>query len=213
MVHTVSERCRLLLVIGGFYVLSITAGLATGFWGPSTLESWIERQDHVKNEQIEKVFGTFRQPVREGNITAIGKCAGIAFGLNLLGSLIRTVSSIVLVPIFFDLVLGGWIQGIGFASLHGSSFLSVFLFLLMGGLEWIAYVVGAGAGGNIGLAVLSPKRVGCSFRLEAFKRGIREACRIYALIITILAVQAVFEILYVHKVLLMGGTGIPLMPY
>jgi len=31
--------------------------------------------------------------------------------------------------------------------------------------------------------------------------------------IGILAVQAVFEMLYVRKVLLMGGSGVPLMPY
>lgn len=109
--------------------------------------------------------------------------------------------------------MGGWIIGISLASLHGSSFLSVFLYLLMVGLEWITYVVSAGAGANIGLAILSPKRVGCSFRAEAFKRIVREAGRLYVLIISVLAVQAVFEILYVQKVVLIGGTGIPLMPY
>jgi len=213
VLQTVSERRHLLFIIGGLYVLSITVGLATGFLRPSTLESWIDRQDQVKNEQMEKVFGTFRQPVREGNLAAMGTSAGIIFGFNMFGSLTNTVSSILLVPIFFNLVLGGWIQGISLASLHGSSFQSVFLFLLMGGLEWITYVVSAGAGANIGLAVLSPKRVGCSFRAEAFKRVVLEAGRLYVLIITVLAVQAVFEILYVQKVLLMGGTGVPLMPY
>lgn len=213
VVQTVSERRHLLLIIGGLYVLSVTAGLATGFWGPSTLKSLIEKQGQVKYEQIEKVFGTFRQPVREGNLAAMGTCAGIIFGINMYGSLTKTVSSILLVPIFSDLVLGGWNQGISVAFLHGSSFLSVFLFLVMGGLEWITYVISTGAGANIGLAVLFPKRVGCSFRAEAFTRGVWEAGRLYVLIITILAIQAVLEILYVHKVLLMGGTGVPLMPY
>lgn len=86
VVQTVSERHHLLLIIGGLYVLSITAGLATGFLGPSTLESWVEKQYQGQYEQIEKIFGNFRQPVLEGNLAAIGTCAGIIFGLNLLGS-------------------------------------------------------------------------------------------------------------------------------
>ncbi len=213
LVQTVRERRHLLLIIGGLYVLSLAAGLATGFLRPSTFDSWIEQQDQVKNEQIEKVLGTFRQPVREGNLAAMGTCVGIIFGFNLFGSLTNTISCILLVPIFYNLILGGWIIGISLASLHGSTFLSVVLFLVMAGLEWITYVISAGAGANIGLAIISPKRVGCSFRAEAFKRTAREAGRLYVFIITVLAVQAVFEILYVQKVLLMGGTGVPLMPY
>ena len=177
------------------------------------LKSWIERQDEAKSEQIEKIFGGFRKPVCDGNLPAIATCAGIVFALNLLGSLIQTVSSILLIPIFFHLVVGGWIQGISLASLHGSSFMSVFLFLLMAGLEWLTYVVSAAAGANIGLAVLFPQRSAASSRPQALKTALGEAGRLYIVIIVVLAVQAVFEILYVRKVLLMGGTGVPLMPY
>jgi hypothetical protein len=213
VVYTVSAHRCLLLIIGGLYLLSITAGLVTGYSSPSTIKSWIERQDEAKNEQIEKIFGRFRQPVRDGNLPAMATCAAIVFGLNLLGSLTQTVSSILLVPIFFNLVLGGWIQGISLVSLRGSSFLSVFLFLLMAGLEWLTYVVSAAAGANIGLAALFPQRLAASSRTQALKTAVGEAGKLYIVVIAILAVQAVFEILYVRKVLLMGGTGVPLMPY
>ena len=36
---------------------------------------------------------------------------------------------------------------------------------------------------------------------------------LYLLIATMLLVQAVFEVLYVRKVLLIGGTAVPLTPY
>ncbi len=87
------------------------------------------------------------------------------------------------------------------------------LFLLMGGLEWITYVLATAAGVNIGLSVLMPQRQAAATRWLAFKRAWSEAGRLYVVIIGILAVQAVFEMLYVRKVLLMGGSGAPLMPY
>ena len=89
----------------------------------------------------------------------------------------------------------------------------MFLFLLMVGLEWITYVLSAAAGTSIGLAVLFPKRVERPTRWSAFKHALSQAGSLYVVIVVILAIQAVFEILYVRKVLLMGGTGVPLMPY
>jgi hypothetical protein len=43
--------------------------------------------------------------------------------------------------------------------------------------------------------------------------ALSQAGSLYVVIVAILAVQAVFEILYVRKVLLMGGTGVPLAPW
>ncbi len=83
----------------------------------------------------------------------------------------------------------------------------------MVGLEWITYVLATAAGVNIGLSALMPKRQSAETRWLAFKRAWSEAGRLYLVIIGILAVQAVFEMLYVRKVLLMGGSGVPLMPY
>ena len=141
-------------------------------------------------------------------------CSGLVFLINLLGDFIQfTVLSILIVPACFTLGLGGWMQGIGLAGVHASSGLSLGLFLLMGGLEWITYVLATVAGVNIGLSLLMPKRQAAETRWLAFKRAWGDAGRIYLLIAGILAVQAVFEMLYVRKVLLMGGSGVPLMPY
>ena len=104
-------------------------------------------------------------------------------------------------------------QGTGLAGIHGSSLLSVVLFLLMAILEWSTYVIATAAGVNIGLSVIFPKKQGVSSRWQAFKCAWVDAGRLYMIIVLILAIQAVFEILYVRKVLLMGGSGIPLMPY
>ena len=83
----------------------------------------------------------------------------------------------------------------------------------MAGMEWVTYVLSASAGTNIGLAIISPKRVDCASRWAAFKHTMRQAVSLYAVIVFILAFQAVFEILYLRKVLLMGGTGAPLTPW
>ena len=76
-------------------------------------------------------------------------CSGLVFLINLLGDFIQfTVLSILIVPACFTLGLGGWMQGIGLAGVHASSGLSLGLFLLMGGLEWITYVLATVAGVN-----------------------------------------------------------------
>ncbi|UCF00038.1 MAG: hypothetical protein JSV82_02950, partial [Planctomycetota bacterium] len=86
-------------------------------------------------------------------------------------------------------------------------------FLCVGFLEWVTYVIGSVAGVNIGLSTLVPRRQGVTSRWKAFKLAWRDAGRLYIIILMVLAFQAVFEILYVRKVLLMGGSAIPLMPY
>jgi uncharacterized membrane protein SpoIIM required for sporulation len=207
------KRGILLITIAVIYLLSLATGLTTGFRGPEPLKFWIEKQEQSQSEQIEKIFGRFREPVRTGEIGAIIKCISIVFGFNLLGGVTHTISSIFILPVFFYLVFGGWMQGISLTSLHGSSFLSIFLFLLMGSLEWSTYVITVAAGVNIGLSVIFPKRFDTPSRWQAFKSAWCEAGKLYVIVIIILAIQAIFEILYVRKVLLMGGTGVPLLPY
>ncbi|MFA5865851.1 MAG: stage II sporulation protein M [Phycisphaerae bacterium] len=203
-----------LIGIGILYILSVAAGLATSHFGPKAFRSYEEKADETQKAQVEKIFGKFRQPLREGQLGTIAICSGLVFTLNLLGDFVQfTLSSILIVPIAFSLLLGGWMQGMGLAGIHGSSFLSVFLFLLMGFLEWVTYVIATAAGANIGLSVIFPKRQGVSSRWQAFKHAWGDAGRLYLIIVLLLAVQAVFEILYVRKVLLMGGSGVPLMPY
>lgn len=104
-------------------------------------------------------------------------------------------------------------QGVSLAQFQASSSLSLFLFLVMGGLEWLTYPLATVAAVNVGLSVLWPKWQNVPSRWSALRLAWSDTQRLYLLIATILLVQAVFEILYVRKVLLMGGTGVPLMPY
>jgi len=211
---TVSRVKTLIVVVGLLYIACIGGGVATGRLMPAAWQDSLARLEKQQSAQIENVFGRFREPVREGQWDTILACSGLVFLLNLFGDLTQfTVLSILIVPAFFTLGLGGWLQGISLAGVHASSGLSMGLFLLMGGLEWITYVLATVAGVNIGLSVLMPQRQAAETRGLAFKRAWGEAGRLYLVIIGILAVQAVFEMLYVRKVLLMGGSGVPLMPY
>ena len=204
----------LLLIIALLYMASMVGGLVTHSAGCEVFTSFVERSDENSAEQVEKIFGRFRQPVREGNIGIIALCSLIVFAINTLGNLINfTLPGILIVPIALTLILGGWMQGIGLASIQASSFLSLFLFLCVGCLEWVTYVIGSVAGVNIGLSILVPRRQGVTSHWKAFKLAWRDAGRLYIIIIIVLAFQAVSEILYVRKVLLMGGSAIPLMPY
>jgi hypothetical protein len=176
--------------------------------------SFVEESDQRSAAEIEKIFGRFRQPVRDGHFGAIALCSLIVFAINTLGNAMNfTLPGILIVPIAFTLLLSGWMQGISLGGIQASSFLSLFLFLSMGCLEWITYVVASVAGANIGLSVLAPKRQGITSRWKAFGLAWRDAGRLYIIIAIILAFQAVFEMLYVRKVLLMGGSAVPLAPY
>jgi hypothetical protein len=164
---------------------------------------------------MERIFGRFREPVREGHLGTIALCSLIVFAVNTLGNIINfTLLGIFIVPAAVTLLFfGGLMQGISLCGIQGSSFTSLFLFLLIVCLESITYVIATVAGVNVGLSVLMPKRQKVKSRWKAFKLAWREAGRLYIVIIIILAFQAVFEILYVRKILLTGGSGIPLEPY
>ncbi len=204
----------LVFVIALLYCACIGAGLATSGLMPEKLRAAFAAQEARSAQSVERIFGQFRESVREGHWGTIAACSGLVFLINLSGDFIQlTLLSILIVPAVFTLGVGGWLQGISLAGVHASSGLSLVLFLVMGGLEWITYVLATAGGVNIGLSVLRPRRQGAETRWFAFKRAWAEAGRLYLVIIGILAVQAVFEMLYVRKVLLMGGSGVPLMPY
>jgi len=212
--NTFKQLKWVLIGIGILYVLSVAAGLATSHFGPKAFLSYVERTETHRAEQVEKIVGGLREPLREGQLGTIAICSGLVFTINLLGDFVEgTLCSILIVPIAFTLVLGSWMQGVGLAGIHGSSFLSVFLFLLMLFLECITYVIATAAGANIGLSIIFPKRQAVSSRWQGFKRAWGDAGRLYLIIVLILALQAVFEVLYVRKVLLMGVSDVPLMPY
>ncbi|MBI5095190.1 MAG: hypothetical protein HZB26_22495 [Candidatus Hydrogenedentes bacterium] len=165
-----------------------------------------------RNEHIEMVFGRFRDGVREGQLGALASAALVLFAINLFALIAWTVACAFIVPLA-SLFFGAWAVGIDLPGLHGSSFLSVFLLLIVVGVEWVTIVLSAAAGTSIGLATICPARVGCSSRWPAFKRASTQAMNLYVVILAILAIQTVVEILYVRQVLLMGGTGVPLAPY
>jgi len=204
----------LTVIIGSLYFVCLGGGVVTSHVMPEKLRTAIAKQEAQSAQGVESVFGRFREPVRQGRWGAIAACSGLVFLLNLSGDFIHfTVLSILILPAFFTIGVGGWLQGISLAGVHASSGLSLILFLLMGALEWTTYVLATVAGVNIGLSVLMPKRQAATTRWLAFRRASGEAGWVYLMIIGILAVQAVVEMLYVRKVLLMGGSGVPLMPY
>ncbi len=216
MWRTVSKLRWLVLTLGILYLACMGAGVATYHAGPQSLLAWVQRQDERQYEQLWSVVGRWVEPLREGRLGTILTCTGFVFSVNTLGDLLNfTIPGIFVVPIAATLlVFGGWMQGIGLATIHGSSFLSVFLYLLMGSLEWATYVLASVAGVNIGLSVLSPRRQGVPSRRAAFGVALGDGARLYLLIVMMLAVQALMEVLYIRKILLMGGSGRPpLMPW
>lgn len=211
---TVMRLRTLIVVVGLLYVACVGGGVVTGRSMSEKSRATLTERAAQSAQVVEQVFGRFRESVREGHRGTIAACSILVFLINLAGDFIQfTLLSILIVPAFFTLELGGWLQGIGLSGVHASSGLSLGLFLLMVGLEWITYVLATVAGVNIGLSVLMPRRQLAETRWLAFKRAWGDAGRLYLLIAGILAVQAVFEMLYVRKVLLMGGSGVPLMPY
>ncbi len=211
--ETVARLKTLIVVVGLLYVASIGGGLVTAGRMPATVRDGLAKQDEQKSVQTEKVFGRFREPMRAGQWSAILTASALVLFLNLVCDFSQfTVFGVLIVPAAF-LGLAGWIQGMSFAQLHGSSFLSVFLYLAMGSLEWISYPLATVAGLNVGLSALFPKRQATTSRWLAFKHAWGDAGRLYLLIVLMLAVQAVCEIFYVRQVLLHGGTGVPLAPY
>lgn len=212
--ETVIKLKRLTLILLLMYVVSIVAGIVTRHAGGESIASFVEKLSQGSLEGIENIFGRFREPVRNGHLGAIVLCSLIVFTLNTLCNISSfTLPGIFIVPVVVTLFLGGWIQGVSLAGIRASSFTSLFLYLSMVCLEWITYVIATVAGFNIGLSVLIPKRQDTTSRWKAFKLAWRDAGRLYIIIFIILAFQAVFEILYIRKVLQMGGTGVPLVPY
>ncbi len=200
----------LVFLLALLFLLSILSGLAFQAFAPKPADTGREAQ----NAAIERIFGPYRVPVRQGQPGSMAICAAMVFGINFLGCVLRTIPCILVFPALTDLAPGGLEIGRSLPFLHGSSWLSVPAFVAMAALEWCCYVLSAAAGVNLGLALVLPRlKSGSKNRWEAFRRAFKESLKLYALIGAILAVQAIVEILYVRQVLLHGGTGVPLAPY
>jgi hypothetical protein len=195
--------------LSAVFVASFLLGLSAQIVHP-VREDDAARQ--AQYEQIKRVFGPYRDRVREGHIGTIAACAGMVFGLNLLGSLLRSLGSMFIIPALFSVC--SLEHGRSIVGLHGSTAFSVPGFLAVCGLEWSTYVLSAAAGANLGLAFLLPKfKSGTASRLQAVRQAFRESKRCYLIIGMVLGVQALAEMVYVRAVLLHGGTGVPLLPY
>jgi hypothetical protein len=87
------------------------------------------------------------------------------------------------------------------------------LYLLVVTLEWLTYVIATTAGANVGLSLVMPERQAVVSHWRAFLLAWGEVLHMYGVIVPMLGVQAIMEVLYVRKVLLAGGSAIPLQPY
>jgi hypothetical protein len=97
---SIFERQKGLLVsVLGVYVLSIAVGLIIRRFAPRQLLSHLERDDANKSGQVEKVFGRYRQSLREGDLRTIAICTGLVFTFNLLADFVQfTLLSIFIIP-------------------------------------------------------------------------------------------------------------------
>ncbi len=65
-------------------------------------------------------------------------------------------------------------------------------------LEWGAYVFSAAAGINISLSTIFPSRYQVESRWIAFKEAWKDASRIYVIVITLLALGAIWEMVGIY---------------
>jgi hypothetical protein len=213
IVRTCIDLRWYLLIVLLVYLAVGTAGFAVTRGG-SLAAAGLSAQDEAKYAQIEEIFGRFRQPVRDGSVPAMATVAAVVFSLNMLGSLFGfTLGGALLLPAVFNVVLGAWTQGGTLATLHASTAWSMFAFLIVVAMEWATYVLATAAGLQIAGSFLVPSLQGTHLRRRALRAALGDCGRMYALIVPVLALQAVLETLYVRQILLMGGTGIPLQPY
>ena len=81
--ETVLRLKTLMVVVGLLYVASIGVGIATWRLMPTAWPESLTKEVKNKNEQIEKVFGRFREPVREGQRGAVLTASGLWFLIKL----------------------------------------------------------------------------------------------------------------------------------
>ncbi len=209
----VHKHAYLVLGVGAIYAGTIVLGLISPYLSQPMAE-FAERLGPGGAEGIERIFGRFRESVREGDIAAMAWCSLLVFMINMLGNITHfTLPGILLLPGIELLLFSGWLTGVNLAGLQASSLASYVWYLVMVSLELATYVLALTAGLNVGLSLLRPARQQVPSRLRALGLAWRDAYRLYRIIAVVLAFQAVLEILYVRQVLLRGGTGVPLTPY
>ena len=76
--ETIVRLRWLLLIIGCLYLGSLAGGVVVGRFAPPAVQSLFAVDESQRIESVEKIFGRFRAPVREGRVTTIVVCSGNA---------------------------------------------------------------------------------------------------------------------------------------
>ena len=76
--ETIVRLRWLLFIIGSFYLSSLAGGVVVGRFAPPAVQSLFAVDESQTIESVEKIFGRFRAPVREGRVTTIVVCRGNA---------------------------------------------------------------------------------------------------------------------------------------
>jgi len=204
---------KLFVVTVGIYIISILFGVFFKTRIPAKIAAFNRAGDTKKLAQTEKVFGKYREGVKAGNAGVMLKCTGIVFSFNTLGGLMNTVMSVFILPLVLTLVYAGFSQGAAFTEIKkGSTRWSVFLYCIVGGLEWVTYPLANFAGLIMVTGFVMPIFTGVLIG-GSLLNAIIDVGHVYCIIMAFFLIQAPLELLYVRKVLQSGGTGIPLEPY
>ncbi|MFA5858705.1 MAG: hypothetical protein WC955_06530 [Elusimicrobiota bacterium] len=197
----------------GLYILCVLVGMLLKKQLPKKFVEFIHNADTGKAGQTEKIFGKYREGVKEGKPVVMLKCAGIVFVMNMFGNLMNTFFCIFVLPIVLTLIYTGVVQGIAFTEIKkGTTRWSGILYIIIGGLEWLTYPLAYYAGLLIPAAVFFGIFDITLMIGNLVAAGV-DMLKVYLIITVVLFIQAPLELLYVRKVLQSGGSGIPLEPY
>lgn len=190
-----SKKIRgLLILVALLYVASYVVGwymISVGY--PPAIQV-AETVAHTVLTQ--RPFTTVIGALRQGNLvqailfTFLFNLASGAFLSTTLPGVIPLLGALAVVGITF---LRGFIIGVTYPSVLASSprgFIVGFGTLM---LELGAYVFSGAAGINIALAPLFPGRHGVQSRWAAFKAALKDAGRVYVIVVILLALGAVWE--------------------
>ena len=195
VVSAIINHKHLFLAVITVYLLLVLIGLFFNKRFPKALIAFIKMSDDQKTKQAGKMFGKYSELVKKGDFRTVLKCILIVFGLNTL---------------IVQMGFVGICQGAAIAGTKGSSMISLLLYYFVGGLEWITYPIA-----NFTGILFTTSIIGSLINRQDILLPARcnEVVSILFPSILLLFVQAILELLYINKVLRVGGTAIPLEPY
>src|SRR5512138_1607868 len=102
LASTFKHLRALIIVIGALYFACIGGGVATSGLMPEKVRAAFAAQEARSSQSVERIFGRFREPVREGHWGIIAACSGLVFLINFSADFIQfTLLSILIVPPIF----------------------------------------------------------------------------------------------------------------